>query len=1250
MPKFIEDGPELPEEVLRAHEEERLVLFCGAGISMGTGLPGFKDLTWQIANELGQSLSGTVDPASTAFTYQQYDRTLHLLELAASANLVRRAAIDILSRPTSKSALKLHKSILDISQLKAGGCRIITTNYDDRFQRAAGRRHEFEAAPALSPARPEQWSRIVYLHGRIDPRADPDGQRLVLTSGDFGKAYLRDAWAARFVVEMFREFTVLFIGYSVNDSILRYLIDALSSESREGGRFRRSFALDGAKAGDEHRVELEWRAKGVHPIIYRLNNSKGKEHRVLSNILEAWASDVRTGTKSRINMALQPMRNPYSTSTSGPRSNSAIWAIADQDGTVAKAIADENPPPDISWLDAMLTIPVRDASEGTVEFLLSSGIRLKSPQDARTRNRLVGWDSIEPNRSLNPIEHQICRWLCKHLDKLTLVRWVVENHGLVNSEFLNLIVATLEDTRGSTPPSEAMGIAVSVDIFDNFWKLIVSGLCAPAFVVPGDSIFVFANRRKLIPLEWYGVLASISPFIQVSKSIRFGQTEGVAERLSDHLSFAIGLSRGRSDIAVDEIISRISDNNLGDLSTVERHLDQVTTILLRAVWLAVYAQIGEVLQYSSITIRQVWKAGQYEDASGLGKIFSIFRATLLAGISNSSPEVQLTLDRILDQYRATDASLLARIAIFIFTDYSSNASGRDVEFLAENNWRQLWAADSKPEVLRYLRKRGNSLSRADKSRIHKELARRLNEVRSSSLTNDEEYESNIHQVCSRIEKLVEGGVSVPKRLKNELSIWAKSHPRTPKELSLGEANRTPVDFQWIAPAKADRLVDISDIEVMERLVEWRNRREASQMFADLFKRAAEKAIRVFALVISNNHISKFPEGVGLSNALEDKGAEDVVKLLKDIADIVLSFPTKLDDVLKYDIPRFLDLVQRFIEPDSEHEKTFFQVWSRAWQSFKDAESGLVSKSDNINTAINAPGGILAEALLKQVWARNPQAGALLLPEIRVRLDLIVSDDSTGGRFGRIVIAANLVNLHFVDGQWCTSKVVPMLMLEHPEALQLWNGFLFSGNWSAQLLGEISNSFCDVGVRLGDLDDGPRKQYVQILTASVIQHPKLFEISKLQAVFRSLEVSSIQTIAWFLGQWLKSVGKTSGQLWREKISPFVKQHWPVGATQRTKETSISVAQMILRTGDAFPQALALVERRELLQVGGNVDSIVYELHKPSRTDTRSDKVTTFEYNLVEKHPREVKRLIERIIDSRTVVYNQSALVEILNKLK
>ena len=108
---------------------------------------------------------------------------------------------------------------------------------------------------ALSRPRPESLRKVVYLHGRMKSELPEESRQLldlVLTSADFGNAYLREGWAAKFVIELFREFTILFVGYGLNDPVMRYLMDALATESHPGGQFKRAFAIASYKSRENH--------------------------------------------------------------------------------------------------------------------------------------------------------------------------------------------------------------------------------------------------------------------------------------------------------------------------------------------------------------------------------------------------------------------------------------------------------------------------------------------------------------------------------------------------------------------------------------------------------------------------------------------------------------------------------------------------------------------------------------------------------------------------------------------------------------------------------------------------------------------------------------------------------------------------------------------------------------------------------------------------------------------------------------
>jgi hypothetical protein len=120
---------------------------------------------------------------------------------AVRRELFRRLQPD-LSLP---GAVHTHEALLDLS--REG--RIVTTNFDRLFEEVADPGLPRAIAPLL-PVPKTRWRGLVYLHGRlpVDEEDNTPLDDLVLSSGDFGLAYLTERWAARFVSELLRNHTV----------------------------------------------------------------------------------------------------------------------------------------------------------------------------------------------------------------------------------------------------------------------------------------------------------------------------------------------------------------------------------------------------------------------------------------------------------------------------------------------------------------------------------------------------------------------------------------------------------------------------------------------------------------------------------------------------------------------------------------------------------------------------------------------------------------------------------------------------------------------------------------------------------------------------------------------------------------------------------------------------------------------------------------------------------------------------------
>lgn len=226
-------------------------------------LPDFPKLANELAN-------------GTATLGEDEDVDRFLGKLPENLNISERTRLR-LSDPSSKPN-SLHRDLLRVFS-DDSSVRLVTTNFDDHFATAAlevfsGKCPELFYAPALPVG--NNFTGIVHAHGSVRK----DTRRMVLTDKDFGRAYLTEGWARRFIQDLFLSFTVLFVGYSHNDPVMHYLARGLPPS--EFGR--RRFAL----ASEEPGSRSSWENRGIHQISY----SDTDKHVQLRKACTKWAELV----------------------------------------------------------------------------------------------------------------------------------------------------------------------------------------------------------------------------------------------------------------------------------------------------------------------------------------------------------------------------------------------------------------------------------------------------------------------------------------------------------------------------------------------------------------------------------------------------------------------------------------------------------------------------------------------------------------------------------------------------------------------------------------------------------------------------------------------------------------------------------------------------------------------------------------------------------------------------------------------
>ena len=143
----------LPDELIAAQSDGRLVVFVGSGASVGapSGLPTFRGLARQIALE-----------AFRPFDEKRVDFDVFLGELEEHAVDVHRRAQAILNSPASRPAV-IHDAVLGLFS-RAADVRIVTTNYDRHLTTVARSRFGGRCRDLSSPSTPARsrfrWPRL----------------------------------------------------------------------------------------------------------------------------------------------------------------------------------------------------------------------------------------------------------------------------------------------------------------------------------------------------------------------------------------------------------------------------------------------------------------------------------------------------------------------------------------------------------------------------------------------------------------------------------------------------------------------------------------------------------------------------------------------------------------------------------------------------------------------------------------------------------------------------------------------------------------------------------------------------------------------------------------------------------------------------------------------------------------------------------------------------------------------------------
>jgi len=1201
VPYFVFHGPFVPDELIQDLEDDRVVLFCGAGVSCGAGLPDFNGLVRSVYTEMG-----VTPPLEDDHKWLWPDRMLGELEARFSIETVRGAVASELNKEPTDT--RLHKALLRLGQLRRHqGLRLVTTNFDTYFEKAEPglqRGFDLHSGPLLPIPCDDStasWRSVVYLHGRLESLGHKN-DHLVMTSADFGRAYLTDGWAARFVGRLFADFSVLFVGYSLNDPVLRYMTDAFAAEALSARRktMRPQAYIFVPYQGEEPAAKTkdDWHHRGLKPIFY---NDKDN-HRLLRETIEEWAR-ARDNWLSNTYMLIRRLTGSSPQHLTPSDMDNMLWVLFrrhQDNGYGMRVFAEMNPLFPIDWLMVFekYEADLEESYLDEVKQARHAGEREPKKPTLILRPLTVSQAYIRP--PLSDTSKFLADWLSKQLDQTLAIHWTADQAKRgkrLHPELRQRIRENLVDSNFRLSASKW-----------HFWRLVSSEASLMDMTegsVCSLDVSLFPQETGSTDIMQAEMVALLRPYIRISP--RFMQikhavelndsdtdeTSDLDERFSNLVDASIELAGDFELKLLVEQLDELPDAN-ARLSSIA---DEMTSMLKLAMdlWRLVDKadcdnDLSRIHQPSivphtqnrhfyhwTILIELLWRAWSHIDQTDgrssrclvnrwYGFNYPIFRRLILAAVCQSS--------------------------------HWNNAE--KLKILLDDQCRSLWSVALKKEALDLMVSIWVILSEEERSTLIACI------VAGPPMLDDVDYGHEVREqkrewadwcIFVRL-ALIErcGQPLLTKTGAEKLVLLRQSYPKWC--IMKGDQSHFSywMDLENVAiPSDPNS----NELEVLDHLALVDTLRAERSDFrghfsdlSELLSQYPDRGIEVLSVLLKDHQPgdeSIWRETIyGLQAHMEKPGiAGPVFNILIDYYDGKV-----FDRELFWPAIDVLHTVSKQTQLPVTSEQ-FKKLWNElVSSSLNEAVEQVPLEHNWFQYAIDEPLGRITDALLNVIFSYDLKANQGFPEEFRGLFDPLTNDQTESGRIARTILVSRLLYLFAIDPEWVRLRILPYFDWNRSEneALALWQGFSSAVHINLELWEELSQFFYQAftAPRLELLGNASRIFASLLMSVGIEMSQTLVPTEPSRQAIRAMEVCDRDAALNWL--FLMLVGLSSNdesspseadqnaraaRVWRDRVYPWLNRIWPRDIELIVPETSEKFALLAVAAGDAFPEAVDFV---------------------------------------------------------------------------
>ena len=1232
--RFLENGPNIPNQLLEQLSIGNVVFFCGAGISLRAGLPDFSELTKKLIQKLG------AEKAEKALaSNENYDLIFNKLIEKFGSKEIGTQMYQLLRTPR-KPYLDYHRIILDLSKNAAGIPQIVTTNFDLLFEKVHNKLPKFIPPFLPNLSLNGLVEGIVYLHGRLQKPDNQTKTNYVISSADFGRAYLAEGWAARFVKQLRERYTIVLVGYSANDPPMRYLLEGLHSQEH----INYKFPIYTFACGTIGEAEEEWRDTGVTPIIYDKVDS---HHSGLWDSLSAWTDASRDLNKwhDKIITLAQQRPSELKAFERGQVAN----LISNKAG--AKLFASASPSPCAEWLcvfdpytryarpaksDPKLKEPDIDplnlfgldddparppvSQNGTINSVGRDYLKWM-PNDTSSPEKigLIGTDPVRSNPLRGRLQH-LSSWFVKIAHEPAAVWWAAGCLSL-NPNLAWFIDCRLKED-GDFPASAR-----------KFWQLYLENSLESQDFGYDHRFYGFKAVQKQNGWSNY----TFREFERANQpSIIFSRSqycppappqeswdEVLLERLVE-MKVKMSWQYSSGIVIPDEHLAKVIDLVRQSLVRASSLHKEVNTPLWRLPTL-----------HPSEDSSQTYHEGK--------DFYFLWFVELFRKLIDIDP---IAAQSELSRWHKSDYYFFGKLSIYAHM-YPELASGSEAAIaLLDCNEKIFWSPYNHRELLFTLQKRWEDFNICERNAIEKKIIKGSQSYQNENIENYNIRKASTAATMFRWLEINECELTPETKLL--LPALMKADPQWTDKWAKN------ADYSY--ESRGGVIQTITELRGLEKPSIGQIIQKADELTEDKFGEL--KNYRPFQGLVKN-----FPFKSLSALRLEAKRSNYPVKYWKNI---LLEWPEKMPPRLNWlaahtfsNLPTNVALELRHYLPDwflknlkglaDNNPNAALSVFDKVVANYISApieitKSGLgattiggieqIRSEVSIDKAINSPCGILTECVF--LLLGTPKEKGEIPTYISSRLTVLFNLSGDAGGHAVCIAASRMGFLDYYFPKWVQNELVPLFSLNNTKSEAAWHGRAFDNNHLSKqtikmlipdLLKLLSNS------APWKLDENAYQHHVRGLVKLSRKNGKkrpLISFIQARKTLVSLSDSGRSDALFTLSLIIEETGQ-----WNKFVKPFIKNCWPKQLEFRSEETSRAFARLIDYSGEDYADVIKTV--LQFLIPLPHLDMITHRLIR----DEESDKP-----DLVRLFPKETLQLMNALIsDTKTFApYNLSRILD------